>query len=73
MGSNNIPSRFTLQELEPSAGLMGHLAHKQSLPFTVIEEDAKENEQDAKKERVLIQVPWFESILHCRTRFQNIH
>ena len=33
-GSSNIPSRFMLQKLELSAGLMGHLARKQTYYLT---------------------------------------
>ena len=33
-GNSNIPSRFMLQKPELSAGLMGHLARMQTLPFT---------------------------------------
>ena len=32
-GSSNIPSRFMLQKLELSAGLMGLLARMQTLPL----------------------------------------
>ena len=32
-GSSNIPSCFMLRKLELSVGLMGHLAHKQTLPL----------------------------------------
>ena len=32
-GSSNIPSQFMLQKQELSAGLMGHLARMQTLPF----------------------------------------
>ena len=35
-GSSNIPSRFMLQKPELSAGLMGHLACKQTLPSTFL-------------------------------------
>ena len=31
-GSSNIPSRFMLRKPELSAGLIGHLAYKQTLP-----------------------------------------
>ena len=35
-GSSNIPSHFMLRKPELSAGLLGHLAHMQTLPFTYL-------------------------------------
>ena len=49
-GSRSTHSRFMLRKLELSAGLMDHLARKQTLPYqwSVAQTDADPKEEDIK-------------------------